>query len=373
MSNKDKLIIFGICLAVILFSLFLLYKNPDCPFHVDYVQYTKEIKNFYERQVIGSGVNGKYIYVYLMSVFLAPFKLLGFNIYDSMAFITGIFQALLIYLLYKYTNSLLKTILAASTLTFLTLIGNAETAIIASVFLMLYFINRDKPYSEFFIAIASFIRIDSAIYYLFAKKWTALIPMSITFLQWLNQKQFVNSDFGLNNHPLSVLFVVIASYGAVLIPLIYLIKFKDKLDFITHLLIFGVFILLLESPSQKLFFFPVLLSFMLYDFEFEKLKKYALVAFIIFNLLLGFAIQVARAEHCTPKAIYGFAQRHNESTYYGVFQPYLDYYNKTYAEPYAYELSQNCKNATDYFIAEDWRNSQILYWPYKFCLEEYNG
>src|SRR3990167_2760060 len=234
MSNKNKLIILSICLAIILFNLFLTYKNPGCPFHVDYVQYAKSINNFYEKNVIEGNINGKHIYIYLMAVLLTPFKLLNLNLYDSMVFITGIFHALIIYIFYKYTNSMMKTLLMATTLTFLTFIGQAETAIIASVFLMLYFINRDKPYSEFFIAIASFIRIDSAIYYLFAKKWTALIPMSITFLQWLNQKQFVNSDFGLNNHPLSVLFVVIASYGAVLIPLIYLIKFKDKLDFITH-------------------------------------------------------------------------------------------------------------------------------------------
>src|SRR3990167_3508826 len=371
MSNKNKLIILSICLAIILFNLFLTYKNPDCPFHVDYVQYAKSINNFYEKNVIEGNINGKHIYIYLMAVLLTPFKLLNLNLYDSMVFITGIFHALIIYIFYKYTNSMMKTLLMATTLTFLTFIGQAETAIISSVFLLLYFINRDKPYSEFFIAIASFIRIDSAIYYMFSKKWTALIPMSITFLQWMNGKYIVQSDFGINNAPLSVLFMFLAGYGTYLILLAYLAKPRDNLDFATHIFIIMIMIGLMESPSQKIFFFPIILSFMLYDFDFKKLRKYAVVPFIILNLLLGSTIQIARAEHCTPQSIYIFAQRNNENTYYGVFQPYLDYYNRTASEPYVYELSQDCKNANDYFIAEDWRNSQVLYWPYKFCLEEY--
>ena len=51
----------------------------------------------------------------------------------------------------------------------------------------------------------------------------------------------------------------------------------------------------------------------------------------------------------------------------------LDYKNKTERLPYKYQITSNCKNSTDYFITEDWRNSQILYWPYKLCLEDYNA
>ena len=370
--NQNKSLILIICAAILLFNLFLISRNPDCPFHVDYVQYTTSISNFYEKGIIEGSVNGKHIYIYIMSIFLMPFNLLNLKLYNGMVFVTGIFQILLVYLFYRYTDSVMKTLLMATTLTFLTFIGHAETAIISSVFLLLYFMFRDKPYSEFFIAIASFIRIDSAIYYLFARKWTSLIPMTITFLQWLNMKYFVHSDFGINNAPFSVMLILLASYGTYLILLFFLAKPKNKPDFIIHIFIVAILILFLESPSQKVFFFPVMLSFMLYDFDFAKLRKYAIIPFIIINVGLGLTIQLVRAEHCTPQSVHQFAIDHIQ-VFYGVFQPYLDYYNMPQDNEYTYQLTTKCKNATDYFMAEDWRNSQILYWPYKFCLEEYNA
>ena len=49
--NNDKLIL-SVCIVLVLFNTFLIYKNPDCPFHVDYAQYTKSINTFYEEKII---------------------------------------------------------------------------------------------------------------------------------------------------------------------------------------------------------------------------------------------------------------------------------------------------------------------------------
>lgn len=376
--QKNNLIVLILCISVVIFSFWITLKNPDCPFHVDYAQYTRTIQKFYDKQVIEGNVNGKYVYTYLMAVLLTPFHNFGFNLFNSLVFVTSLFQALLIWLFYIYIRKndfgspLPKVLLMATTLTFLTFIGHPETAMISSVFLMLYFINRSRPYSEFFIAIASFIRIDSAVYYLFARKWTALLPMSITFLQWLNKRDFVQSDLGINNAPFSVFFMVAAGYGIYLILLAYLAKPKDKLDFAAHIFIIAFMAIFLETPSQKIFFFPTMLSFMLYDIDFPKLRKQALAFFIIFNVMIAFSIQIVRAEHCTPKSIYEFATKYDEGIYFGVLQPYLDYYNLSEKKPFVWQLSAKCNNAKDFFIAEDWRNSQVLYWPYKFCLRQYN-
>jgi len=67
---KRTTIILIIISIFLLFTIYLIQKNPDCPFHVDYIQYTKSINNFYENNIIDDNVNGKYLYVYLMSIFM---------------------------------------------------------------------------------------------------------------------------------------------------------------------------------------------------------------------------------------------------------------------------------------------------------------
>lgn len=378
--QKNKLIIFSICLFIILLNLFLIYKNPYCPFHVDYVQYTKSINTFYDKHIIDDNVNGKYVYVYLMAILLMPFHLIKLSIFDSLVFVTGIFQAVLLYLFYKYTNSLFKTILAATTLTFLTYIGQAETVILASIFLMLYFIFKDKPYSEFFITIASFIRLDFAVYYLFAiRKNTIYIPMAITFLQWLTYRYFLQSDFGFNKNILETLIIFLLSYGIYFLLFIFFAKMKDKYECGIHAGIVIFFITFLNFASQKVFFFPILLSFMLYDFDFTHYKKhfkyikYIICIFVAINLLSAFATIHRRSNLCSANAFIDYGAKHNESIYFGVFESYFTYHNLPLNPPYKYQITQNCSNTTDYFIAEDWRNSQLLYMPYKFCTEKWNN
>lgn len=377
---QTKYILFGICAVLFLLGFSLNAKSPDCPFHVDYIQYTKDIGNFYENHIISSGVNGKYLYVYFMAILIKPLYNVGFGIYDSMVLISLIFQIILVILFYRYTNSLLKTLLMASTLTFLTFIGSPETVFLSSIFLMLYFINRDRPYSEFFIAMASLIRLDSAIFYLFARKKTAVLPIAITALQWLATPRYfpVHSDFGINSHPVSAFYVFILSFGFYILLFAFVKPSKSsRLDQATLGAIALFLILFLKFPSQKIFFFPVMLSFMLYDFDFSKLssrKLYGLLILLVAaNLLFGIATQYYRAGTCTPKEFYTFASGHNESIFFGVFQPYLDYKGKQYSPPYQYQITINCRNLTDYMIAEDWRNAQLMFQPYKFCLEPWDG
>lgn len=352
-----------------LFNTLTILKNPDCPFHVDYIQYVKSIDRFHETGIIDDNVNGKHIYVYLMGILLTPFR--DLNLYNGMVFITGLFQVFLIYLFYHYTKSIMKTLLMTTTLTFLTFVGHAETVILSSIFLMLYFLNRNKPYSEFFITLASFIRIDSAIFFLFARKKTAIIPILITFLQWFNRSYFIQSDFGLNTVPFNAVIVFILSYGVYLILFTYLGKIKNKLDFITLLSIVLFLIIFLKTPSQKIFFFPVILSFMFFDFDFKKIKKWLLWTFILINVSAGLVIQMYRVDNCTANSFSNFAEENDLHTFYGIFQPYLDYRDIQTQEPYKYQITQNCKNESNYLIAEDWRYSQLWYNPYKFCLEEY--
>ncbi len=365
---KENHILFLILIFFFIFNTLTIVKNPDCPFHVDYIQYTNSIQQFHEKGIIDDNVNGKHIYVYLMGI-LTPSR--DINLYNNIVFITGLFQIFLIYLFYRYTKSIMKTLLMTTTLTFLTFIGHAETVILSSIFLLLYFLNRNKPYSEFFITLASFIRLDSAIFYLFARKKTAIIPILITLLQFLNRTFFVKSDFGINTVPFNAIIVFILSYGVYLILFTYLGKIKNKLDFITLLSIVLFLIIFLKTPSQKIFFFPVILSFMFFDFDFKKIKKWLLWIFILINVIAGLVIQMNRVDQCTANSFSDFAKENDLNTYYGIFQPYLDYRGITTQEPYKYEITQNCQNESNYFIAEDWRYSQLWYNPYKFCLGEY--
>ncbi len=366
-----------IIILIFLFStIYLIQKNPDCPFHVDYIQYTKSINNFYENNIIDDNVNGKYLYVYLMSIFIMPSYILGLSIFNSLVFITALFQILLIYLFHKYTKSITKTILMATTLTFLTFLGQAETIMLASVFLLLFFINRNKPYSEFFIMIASLIRIDYAIFYLFSRNKTAIIPISITLLQWLSGMFFLSSDLGINDHIIGTLFVLLMGFGMHMFIFVRTARpnknFK-RFDFIIYVLILIFLIVFLQFPSQKVFFFPIILLFMMFDFKLKSKKAFywIIVVLIAINVFIALYTQINRAETCTAMTFYDFSLEHNESIYFGVFQPYLDYYGKHQQPPYEYQITIDCRDK-DYMIAEDWRNSQVLYMSSKFCLEPYS-
>lgn len=371
----------AIIILIVIFllsTIYLIQKNPDCPFHVDYIQYSKSINNFYENKIIDQNVNGKYIYIYLMSILLIPSYLLKLNIFNSLVLITAIFQVTIIYLFYRYTNSIIKTILMATTLTFLTFLGNAETIMLASVFLLLYFINRDKPYSEFFIMLAALIRIDYAIYYLFSRKKTAMIPIAITFLQWLSGRFFVSSDLGINTHIIGTLFVLLMGYGMHMLIFVRTARpnknFKN-FDYIIFIIIFIFLIVFLKFPSQKVFFFPIILSFMMYDFKLKPMRVfYWIIAVLIaMNVFIGLYTQINRADTCTATAFYDFSIKNNESIYFGIYQPYLNYYGKEQYPPYDYQITIECNETKEYLIAEDWRNSQVLYMPSKFCLQEYDG
>jgi len=389
---KNKDIILGICLFIIFFNTLIIIYNPDCPFHVDYVQYIKSINSFYDKKVVEDTVNGKFLYVYLMALLLTPFKLLNLNLFNGMVFVTGLFQALIVYLFYKYTKSLLKTILMSTTLTFLTFIGNAESVMLSSVFLLLFFIYRDKPYSAFFITIASFIRLDFAVYYLFARNKTAILPIAVTFLQWLNGRFYIDSDFGINPYIVPAIFVFLFSYGvyfALFMP--FAESKKSRLDCLILFLIVIFFIVFLKFPSQKVFFFPVILSFMLYDIKLPNYRhmpiglprmKYILIVLVIINIVLASATLIRRNNICSADSFYIYSELHDSSIHFGVFQPYLDYRSKHIPEPYEYRIAiaksekwgvygSNCKNKSDYLIAEDWRNAQLYYLPYKFCLEKW--
>ena len=375
-KKEHKPILFGICIILILMNLIIILKNPDCPFHVDYITYTNSINHFYDTRTIEGNVNGKHIYVYVMAILLTPFHYLKLNLYDSMVFVTGLFQVLLVYLFYLYTKSLLKTFLMATTLTFLTFIGHAETVILSTVFLMLYFIFRKKKYSEFFIMLASFIRLDSAIFYLFARKKTAIIPIIITLFQWLNGKFFMNSDLALNSFPFIVIFIFLFSFGAYLILLMGFIKPKNNLDCITHAIIIAFLVFMLQMPTQKVFFFPVMLTFMLYDFNFKKIRKYLfwfIGIMVIFNLSAAIYIQSGRTDLCTQQSFYNFAVSHEQNIHFGIFKPYLDYGGTSERLPYTHQLTERCKDSEDYMMVEDWRSSQLLFMPFRLCLEPYDG
>jgi hypothetical protein len=331
-----------------------------------------------------------------MGILLTPFHILNINLYTSLAIITGLFQTILIYLFYKTTKSIIKTLIVSTTLTFLTFLGSPETVILSSFFLLLYFMLRDKPYSEFFIMIASFIRIDSAIYYLFARKKTAIIPILISSLLWLNGRYFLNSDLGVNSSISNGIFIFLLSYGAYIFLLPFIRLKSDSSDNIAFFIIVIFFIFFLKFPSQKIFFFPVMLTFILYDFAFisdrtsptGKTKAYEgnklistgnatfrkwlmplTLSLMIINIVFASSVQLSRANQCSAYEFYRYAESHNDNIFFGVLQPFLDYYGKKENEPYQYQISQSCSNSSDYFYAEDWRNPQLLYSPYKFCLE----
>ena len=147
-------------------------------------------------------------------------------------------------------------------------------------------------------------------------------------------------------------------------------KVKNKLDSITLMAIVILFVFFLKSPSQKIFFFPVLLAVYLYDFNLK--YEWVILTFAAINIIFGMFIVFERANLCTSQEIFDFAEGRNESIYFGVFQPYLDYRGMTYEPPYDYQITRNCTKK-DYFIMEDWRQSQILFTPYKFCLEKWDG
>ncbi len=377
--KTNNIILIIISTTILLFTSHVIINNPDCPFHVDYVQYTKSINRFYDQGIIVDAINGKYLFIYFMSVLLIPVKLLGLNIFDGLVLVTALLQMIIVVLFYRYTNSILKTLLMATTLTFLTFIGHTETVMLGSVFLLLYFKYRDNKYSEYFIMIAALIRLDYAIYYLFSRNKWAIIPIGLTFLQWLSGTFFFKSDFGLNTELQSTLFIFFLSYGMHLLVFVrtaYPNKKFTKYDFICHVLIIIFLIVFLKFPSQKVFFFPVILSFMMYDFELKKSKKifYSIVTvLIIINISIGFSTSINRLNNCTADSFYDFANKHEESIYFGVLQPYLDYYGKKSKPPYTEQITINCENNTNYLIAEDWRNGQLLYMPSKFCFEKYDG
>lgn len=315
----------------------------------------------------------------MMSILTQVFTLLNLNLNQAMILVVGLFQILLVFLFYKYTESMLKTFLMVTSLTFLTFIGQPETAIVSAVFLMLYFLNRDKPYSEFFITIASLIRLDSAIFYLFVRKKTAIIPILITALQWFQKKQFVQSDFGVNQFIPQAAIGLLFGFGAYLILFIAFGKLSRKFSYFDaaiHAAIPIVLLLFLKFPSQKVFFFPIIMTFFIYDLDFRQFKKYKwyiLFALMLFSLVAGVMVQFDRSNLCTQEQFYDFASHQSQSIYFGVFQPYLDYYNITYTGPYPYEISQSCSNSTDHFLAEDWRNSQLFYNANRFCVIESDG
>jgi len=374
MNEKNILLI--ICISVFLFNIILSFSG--CPYHVDYIAYSNSIDGFYEYGKIDDNVNGKYVYVYVMAILITPLHLLGVNTFSSMIIITGLFQAIFIYLFFvtlrikRHTDALLKTLLMLSTLTFLMFIGQPETIMLSSIFLLLFFANRDKPYSEFFIMLASLIRIDSAIFYLFSRRKTAIIPITFTFLQWLNGRFFIHSDFGLNKHIFSAVLVFVLSYGLYFILFLGMAKRKEKnIDWLIHLAIILFIIIFLKFPSQKVFFFPVMLSFILYDFKIKKDYIYVVAAFMIINILLAGTMQYNRAELCTSDAFYEYGLKHTESIYFGIFQPYLDYLGLEEKPPYNSMITQACSDSEDYVIAEDWRNGQLFFLSYKFCLKEY--
>ena len=358
-----------LCLAIFILNLVLI---NNCPFHVDYIQYSKSINRFYGEGIIDGNVNGKYIYVYLMALFIMPLYAFGISTLASMIIITGLFQAILVWLFYKCTNSILKTYLMATTLTFLMFIGHPETIMLASIFMLLFFINRDKPYSEFFIMLASLIRLDFAVYYLFARKKTVILPITFTFLQWFNRKLFVDSDFGINEHILTAGLVFFLSYGTYLLLFAGLGKLKEKnIDWMKFIGIVLFIIIFLKFPSQKIFFFPVILSFIIYDFKEPKRFKWIITAFMLINIFGAVIMQYNRYNLCTSEAFSEYGLEHEENIHFGVFQPYLDYYGLNEEPPYAYRITQSCSGSADYMIAEDWRNAQLFFLSYKFCLEPY--
>ena len=372
---KDNNIILCLILGLFLLTVFFIQKNPDCPLHVDYIQYVKSINSFYETGVLSDPINGKYFYTYLMAILLTPAYLLKLNLFDGLVLITTLFQLFLIYLFWKYTYSLLKTSLMATTLTFLTFLGHAETIMLGSIFLMLYFMFRNRPWSEFFIMLAALIRIDFAIFYLFSRNKRAIIPITFTFLQWLNGSFFLHSDLGLNPNILGAVFIFFLSYGMHLLVFTRvesLNKAFYKLDCLLLFLIVVFFMVFLKFPTQKIFFFPVLLSFLMFNFDWGKIFKWLVIPLITLNLLFAFSVQWQRASVCTPSAFYEFSINHNESIYFGVLQPYLDYHGKTYLAPYSHEIAINCKNTTDTFEGEDWRNTLLVYIPNDYCIKEYS-
>lgn len=375
--KSHKLILSFLILTILISTGFLLQKNPNCPFHVDNVQYTKSINEFYDNKILTDPINGKYFYIYGMAILLTPFKLLQLNLYDGMVIITSLFQILLVILFYRYTNSILKTILMTTTLTFLTFIGQSETVIISSVFLMLYFIFRDKPHSEWFIAMACLIRLDSAIFYLFARKRAALLPIAFTGLQWLQARTFLQSDLGFNPYPLDTLLLLLLSFGAYSVLLIGFANPKaQRLDLAVHVVILLFLVLFLKFPTQKVFFFPVLLFFMFYDFDWRQYKKYwkwIVIPLILINIISASIILYNRADACTAANFNDFSLSSPHSIYFGVFQPYLDYYGTVEQPPYTHQVTIACGGNNDTFIAEDWRNSQLRYSPLTFCLELYDG
>lgn len=383
--DKRWYLILAISLIFIIANIIIMI-NPNCPSHVDYAQYAKSVQQFYDSHVIDANVNGKFFYIYLMSILAYPFKNV-IGILDALVLLTAIFQVLILLLFYRITQSLQKTYIAATTLTFLTFIGNPETAIVASFFVLLYFLFRDKPYSEFFITLAAFIRLDFGVYHLFARKRTAIIPILITFLQWLsNSNNFIDSDLGINSHVTimqwilnsnnlsNAAFILFLSFGAYLflIPLLRDRKntWSSNMDMLALIFIILFMIIFLKFPSQKIFFFPVLLIFILFDLDFGRLEKYSAAiigAMLAFNLMYGIMFLYERNSTCSAREFYEFADGKN--IFMGTFQPYADYYGWQEHKPFTYQLSQNCSEAKEYFIAEDWRNPLLTYNTYQFCAE----
>ncbi|MBU1120925.1 hypothetical protein KJ660_03540 [Candidatus Micrarchaeota archaeon] len=358
-----------LCIAILLFNIILI---NNCPYHVDYIQYAKSIDNFYSNRIIDDNVNGKYIYVFIMGILVMPFHMQGINTFMAMIVITGLFQAILIWLFYRLTNSILKTYLMATTLTFLMFISQPETVMLSSIFMLLFFINRDKPYSEFFIMFASLIRIDFAVYYLFTRKKTAVLPMLFTFLLWLTGRYFLHSDFGINRHIFTAMLVFLLSYGAYFILFLGDARPREKnFDWIIHLAIVMFFMFFLKFPSQKIFFFPVMLSFIIYDFKNTDRFKWIIIAFAMINVIMASIMLYQRESLCTAEALYEYGLKHNESIYFGVLQPYLDYYGLKEEPPFKYKITKLCDDSVDYVIVEDWRNGQLFFLSYKFCLEPF--
>ena len=97
------------------------------------------------------------------------------------------------------------------------------------------------------------------------------------------------------------------------------------------------------------------------------------VQLVLLNTITGISTDIRRTNLCTLTEINKYADNHNETIHFKVFQPYLDYKGKDYKPPYEYKITIDCFNSTDYFYMEDWRNAQLLFWPYKFCLEDYKN
>lgn len=355
-QNKLWILLFILFLALMIFS-----SINNCPFQHDYVQFYNAINHFKQTGNLNDSVNGKHLFIFIMS-------LLPSANYKFLVFANGALILVLIYLFYRWSKSVKTTIAVGTSFGLSFLFGTLESAVMASIFMVLYFINRNKKYSEIFILLSTFVRKDFIIYYLFSRKnkLSSYVCFLFSLSYFLIGKHIVG-DIGLNFSILYSMALVIISFGLWGYMFLEKIKIKEKSMLIKIIFIALFMILFVRAPSTKIFLFPMILTFFVFRKSVEKIPKNIYFWVVILSIIIISLVIVQKEVYCPNRNIVDFAYNLSHNIDMKDWAVFNDFYNKSMQEPFKYNLTLRCKDGMPFIEEVDYHYGDIAGQRRKIC------